>query len=72
MRPLSRALARWDPLRAASLVAGLVWLGLVGAFAFGAAASGPSTGALVGAIASLPIAGAGFMYAWRHPATFDL
>ena len=56
----------------AALVLGVVWLGLVGAFAFGAAGPGPSTGALVAAVASLPIAGAGFMYAWRNPAPFDL
>jgi len=72
MRTLSRALARWDALRIASLFLGVVWLGLVGAFAFGAASSRPSVSALVAAAATLPIAGAGFMYAWRNPAPFDL
>jgi hypothetical protein len=72
MRSLSRALARWDGLRVAALVLGVVWLGLLGAFAFGVASPGSSTGALVAAVASLPIAGAGFMYAWRNPAPFDL
>jgi len=72
MRSLSRALARWEPLRAASLFLGVVWLGLVRAFAFGAWSSGPSVSALVAAAATVPIAAAGFMYAWRNPAPFDL
>jgi hypothetical protein len=54
-------------LRVAAAALGIVWLGLVGAFALGAISVQPSVEGLVAAAAALLIAGGGFLYAWREP-----
>lgn len=54
-------------MRFAAAVLGVAWLGVLGAFAFGAISVQPGTESLVAAAALVAFAGAGFLYAWREP-----
>jgi hypothetical protein len=65
MTALSRALARWDPLRVATAALALVMLFLLGAYAYSLTASQATPGAVVSAAALVGIAGSGLLYAWR-------
>jgi hypothetical protein len=65
MRPLSRALQRWDPMRVAAAALGLALVLLLAAYAVGAAAAQVTPGGVVSALALLAIAGSGLLYAWR-------
>lgn len=65
MATLSRALQRWDPIRAAAVTLGVALLILVVGYVVAAAASQPTPGAVVSALALLAIAGSGLLYAWR-------
>ena len=48
-------------------VLGLAWLAVLGAFVYAAVTVKPSVGGILSAVASLAIAGAGILYAWRDP-----
>jgi hypothetical protein len=65
MTALSRALARWDPVRVAAAALALVTLVLLGAYAYSLTASQATPGAVVSAAALVGIAGSGLLYAWR-------
>ena len=65
MAPLSRALARWEPIRVAAAPLALAVLLLVGAYGIGLATSQATSGAIVAAVALVGIAGCGLLYAWR-------
>jgi len=65
MRPLSRALARWDPIRVAAAFFGVAILLLLGAYGFAATTTTPTAGSIVAALALAGIAGSGLLYAWR-------
>ncbi|HEY6222143.1 MAG TPA: hypothetical protein VIW26_00020 [Gemmatimonadales bacterium] len=67
MRTFSRALARWDMLRAASITLAIAWLGVFAALIYAFTTGTPELSAVLGAISALAIAGAGFLYAWREP-----
>lgn len=60
---------RWEGVRAAAAVLGVAWIALVAAYVFGAIESGFTPDAAIAAAAALAIAAAGFLYAWREPAT---
>jgi hypothetical protein len=65
MTALSRALARWDPVRVAAAGLALGVLVLLGAYAYSLTASQVTPGAVVSAVALVGIAGSGLLYAWR-------
>jgi hypothetical protein len=65
MNALSRALARWDPLRVAAAGLGLAILLLVAAYGFSLTVVSVTLGAVVSAVALVGIAGSGLLYAWR-------
>jgi hypothetical protein len=65
MATLSRALQRWDPLRVAAVAIGLALVTLLAGYMVAAAASQPTPGGVVSALALLAIAGSGLLYAWR-------
>jgi len=65
MTALSRALARWDPVRVAAAGLGLAVLALVAAYGVSLGSSQVTPGAAVSAIALAGIAGSGLLYAWR-------
>jgi len=65
MTALSRALARWDPIRVAAAALGLALLALVAAYGVSLASSQVTPGAAVSAVALVGIAGSGLLYAWR-------
>jgi Trk-type K+ transport system membrane component len=67
MRVFSRALARWDMLRVASITLGVVWIVLFGALVYVFTMGNPAIDVVLGAISALAIAGAGILYAWREP-----
>lgn len=55
----------------AAVALAAVWLALVGAYIFGAANTQFGPGGIAAAVSALIIAAAGFLYAWREPATLD-
>ena len=65
MAALSRALARWDPLRVAAAVLGLAVLLLVAAYGVSLTVVQLTPGAAVAVVALVGIAGSGLLYAWR-------
>jgi hypothetical protein len=65
MTALSRALARWDPIRVAAAALGLALLALVAAYGVSMGSSQVTLGADVSAVALVGIAGSGLLYAWR-------
>jgi len=65
MAALSRALARWDPLRVAAAALGLAVLLLVAAYGVSLTVAQATPGAIVAAVALVGIAGSGLLYAWR-------
>jgi hypothetical protein len=65
MAALSRALARWDPLRVAAAVLGLAVLLLVAAYGVSLTVVELTLGAAVSVVALVGIAGSGLLYAWR-------
>jgi hypothetical protein len=65
MAALSRALARWDPLRLAAVALGLAVLLLVAAYGVSLTVAPFTLGAAVSAVALVGIAGSGLLYAWR-------
>ena len=65
MATLSRALQRWDPIRVAAVSLGLALVILLAGYVVAAAASQPTPGGVVSALALLAIAGSGLLYAWR-------
>jgi hypothetical protein len=65
MAALSRALARWDPLRVAAVVLGLAVLLLVAAYGVSLTVVELTLGAAVSVVALVGIAGSGLLYAWR-------
>jgi hypothetical protein len=65
MAALSRALARWDPLRVAVAALGLALLLLLAAYGFSVTVAKVTPGAIVSAVALVGIAGSGLLYAWR-------
>jgi hypothetical protein len=65
MTALSRALARWEPMRVAASALALSLLVLLGAYAFSLTAAQATPGAVVSAVALVGIAGSGLLYAWR-------
>jgi hypothetical protein len=67
MRVFSRALARWDMLRVASITLGAAWIALFGALVYVVTLGFPTIDVVLGAISALAIAGAGILYAWREP-----
>lgn len=69
MATLSRWLRRWEAVRIAAAVLGVAWIALAGAYVFGAASGGFVAGSAIAAAAALAIVAAGFLYAWREPAS---
>jgi len=67
-----RQLSRLDVPRAASVFLAAAWLGLLGAFSFGFYYPKPSWSAIIAAAATVPIAGAALLYAWRRSAPPDI
>jgi hypothetical protein len=67
MRTFSRALARWDMLRVASVALGLAWIAMLGALVYVLTPGTPEISVVLGAISALAIAGAAILYAWREP-----
>jgi hypothetical protein len=65
MTALSRALARWDPIRVAAAAVALALLLLVAAYGFSLSVAPVTLGAVVSAVALVGIAGSGLLYAWR-------
>jgi hypothetical protein len=65
MAALSRALARWDPLRVGETALGLAVLLVVAAYGVSLTVSQLTLGAAVAVVALLGIAGSGLLYAWR-------
>jgi hypothetical protein len=65
MAALSRALARWDPIRVATAALGIAVLLLAAAYGFSLTAGAVTLGAVVSAVALVGIAGSGLLYAWR-------
>jgi hypothetical protein len=65
MSTLSRALQSWDPIRVAAVVLGVALVILLAGYVVAAAASQPTLGGVVSALALLAIAGSGLLYAWR-------
>jgi hypothetical protein len=65
MTALSRALARWDPIRVAAAALGLALLALVAAYGVSMGSSQVTLGAAVSAVALVGIACSGLLYAWR-------
>ncbi len=65
MAALSRALARWDPIRVAAAALGIAVLLLAAAYGFSLTAGAVTLGAVVLAVALVGIAGSGLLYAWR-------
>jgi hypothetical protein len=65
MAALSRALARWDPVRVAGAALGLVILLLVAAYGVSLTVSQLTPGAAVSVVALVGIVGSGLLYAWR-------
>ncbi|MGH7762260.1 MAG: hypothetical protein ACREOY_12750 [Candidatus Dormibacteraceae bacterium] len=65
MAALSRALARWDPLRVAAAFLGLAVVALVAAYGVSLTVSQATPGAIVAVVALVGIAGSGLLYAWR-------
>ena len=65
MAALSRAIARWDPLRVAAIALGLAVLLLVAAYGVALTVSQLTPGAAVAVAALVGIAGSGLLYAWR-------
>jgi hypothetical protein len=65
MAALSRALARWDPLRVAAAALGLAVLLLVAAYGVSLTVAQATPGAVVSVVALVGIAGSGLLYAWR-------
>ncbi|HEV2967308.1 MAG TPA: hypothetical protein VG009_04325 [Candidatus Dormibacteraeota bacterium] len=65
MAALSRALARWDPVRVAGAALGLAILLLVAAYAVSLTVSQLTPGAAVSVVALVGIVGSGLLYAWR-------
>ena len=65
MAALSRALARWDPVRVAALALVVAVLLLVAAYGVSLTVSQLTFGAAVAAVALVGIAGSGLLYAWR-------
>src|SRR5258706_12462711 len=65
MTALSRALARWDPVRVAAAGLALMVLLLLAAYGYSLTASQATPGAVVSAVALVGIAGSGLLYAWR-------
>jgi hypothetical protein len=64
MAALSRALARWDPLRVAAAALGLALVTLLAAYVVGVATSQTTPGGVVSAVALVGIAGSGLLYAF--------
>jgi hypothetical protein len=64
MAALSRALARWDPLRVAGAALGLAMLLLLAAYGFSLTVAQATSGAVVSAVALVGIAGCGLLYAF--------
>jgi len=67
MRTFSRALARWDMLRVASITLSVAWLVVLAALIYVFTTGTPELSVVLGAISALAIAGAGILYAWREP-----
>jgi hypothetical protein len=67
MRTFSRALARWDMLRAVSITLGVAWIVVFAAVIYVFTNGTPDLSVVLGAISALAIAGAGILYAWREP-----
>jgi hypothetical protein len=65
MAALSRALARWDPLRVGAGALGLALLLIVAAYGVNLTVSKLTPGAAVSVVALVGIAGSGLLYAWR-------
>lgn len=65
MATLSRALRRWDLMRAATASLGLALVTLLVGYAVAVANSQATPGGIVSALALLAIAGSGLLYAWR-------
>jgi hypothetical protein len=65
MAALSRALARWDPVRVAGAALGLAILLLVAAYGVSLTVSQLTPGAAVAVVALVGIVGSGLLYAWR-------
>ena len=65
MTALSRALARWDPLRVAAAALGLALLLFVAAYGVSLTVASFTPGAAVSVGALAGIAGSGLLYAWR-------
>jgi hypothetical protein len=65
MAALSRALARWDPLRVAVAVLGLALLLFAAAYGVSLTVASLTPGAAVSVVALVGIAGSGLLYAWR-------
>jgi hypothetical protein len=65
MAALSRALARWDPVRAAVTALGLAALLLVAAYGVSLTVASFTPGAAISVVALVGIAGSGLLYAWR-------
>ena len=72
MRQLSRAIARLEVPKTASVFLAIAWLGLLGAFAFGSYGGKQWYSAIAAAAATVPIAGAALLYAWRRSAPPDI
>src|SRR5258708_4945301 len=65
MTALSRALARWDPIRVAAAALGLAMLLLVAAYGVSLTVASFTPVAAVSVVALVGIAGSGLLYAWR-------
>jgi hypothetical protein len=65
MAALSRALARWDPVRVAAAPLGLAIVLLAAAYGVSLTVAQLTPGAAVAVVALVGIAGSGLLYAWR-------
>jgi hypothetical protein len=65
MTALSRALASWDPVRAAAAALGIAVLLFVAAYGVSLTVASFTPGAAVAVVALVGIAGSGLLYAWR-------
>ncbi len=65
MAALSRALARWDPVRVAVAALGLAVLLLVAAYGVSLTVASFTPGAAISLVVLVGIAGSGLLYAWR-------
>lgn len=58
-------------LRVTAAGLAVAWMAVLAAYVFGSATAGFEPGGALAAAASLVIAAAGFLYAWREPAPIE-